>query len=228
MRVQRLVGGRFRERLTRFSCLVDVEGVTAPCFLPNPGRLTELLVRGNKALLVPKGSENRKTHYDIFALRHREGWVVVDSRVPNRLVHEAITSGSIPELRGYQEVKPEPYYASSRFDFLLTDAGEACLVEVKSCTLVKQGTAMFPDAPTLRGRRHMQDLLEAKNHGYRACVMFVIQREDAGVFSPNDETDEEFGRALRRAARGGVEVLAYASVFRDGDVALTRRIRVEL
>jgi sugar fermentation stimulation protein A len=228
MRVPRLVGGSFRERLTRFSCAVELGGRAVECFLPNPGRLNELLVRGNKALLVPRGSGNRKTSYDLFALRHGGGWVVVDSRVPNRLVHEALLHGSIPELGGYGEVIPEPSYASSRFDFLLKSAGEACLVEVKSCTLVKQGKAMFPDAPTLRGRRHMQELLEARSQGYRACVLFVVQREDAVVFSPNDDTDIEFGRALRHAAGGGVEVLAYASALRGDEVALTGRIRVEL
>lgn len=228
MKVPRLVGGRFKERLTRFSCLVEAEGAMAPCFLPNPGRLKELLIQGSEVLLVPQKRGDRKTPYDLFALRHHGMWVVVDSRVPNRLVHEALLSHSIPELSGYGEVKPESVYGSSRLDFLLKGEGGACLLEVKSCTLVENGVAMFPDAPTTRGRRHVEELLEAKKQGYRACVLFLIQRGDAGVFRPNDVTDPDFGRALRKAASGGVEVLAYASVFDDKEVRLTEKVPVEL
>lgn len=228
MKVPQLVGGRFRERLTRFSCLVDMNGTATLCFLPNPGRLIELLIQGREVLLVPQKGKERKTPYDLFALRHEGKWVVVDSRVPNRLTYESLLTGVIPEFKGYDEVKPEPAYGTSRFDFLLENGEDKCLMEVKSCTLVEKGVAMFPDAPTTRGRRHMEELLMAKKQGYRACVLFIIQREDAEVFRPNEGTDPDFSRALRKAASRGVEVLAYASAFRGNEIRLKEKIPVKL
>jgi len=105
---------------------------------------------------------------------------------------------------------------------------ESCLLEVKSSTLVKDGVAMFPDAETERGRRHVRDLVKAKKEGYRTCVLFIVQRTDARVFSPNDETDPEFGKVLRGAAVEGVEVYAYYSEFTGDRITLKGKVRVEL
>jgi sugar fermentation stimulation protein A len=228
MRVTCLVGGRFKERLTRFSCMVEVSGTLVPCYLPNSGRLEELLLPGKRALLMRQKSKKRKTCYDLFALRHRGIWVVVDSRVPNRLVYEALVEKDIPELRGYPKVRKETSYGSSRLDFLLSGGEGTCLLEVKSCTLVEGGVAMFPDAPTSRGRRHVEELLQAKKQGHRACILFIIQRNDARVFQPNDRAHREFGDTLRKAASEGVEVLAYASAFNGTEVRLTERVPINL
>lgn len=228
MRVSGVVRGRFYRRLTRFSCLVKVGMELVPCFLPNPGRLQELLVMGREALLLPRKQGRRKTLYDFFAVRSSSTWVVVDSRVPNLLVYEALTRGELPEFAGYPEVRKEPLYGSSRFDFLLRGRGEPCFLEVKSCTLVEGGVALFPDAPTVRGRRHLRELLRAREGGSRACVLFLIQRDDAWGFSPNDAMDKRFGDALREAVLGGVEALAYASFFNGRRVRISRRVPVVL
>jgi sugar fermentation stimulation protein A len=124
-------------------------------------------------------------------------------------------------------VHPEFKYGNSKFDFLLMD-GEKCLLEVKSCTLVKNNVAMFPDAPTDRGRRHVEELIYAKKDGYRTCVIFVIQRPDAERFSPNDKTDPKFGKTLRKAFQEGVEVYAYSSEFAGKNITLIGRIEVVL
>lgn len=154
--------------------------------------------------------------------------VSVDSRVPNRLVLQALKNRDIEELSAYNTIKPEHPYRQNRFDFLLANKQERCLLEAKSCTLVKDGVAIFPDAKTERGRRHVRDLMEAKKEGDRACVLFVVQRTDAHTFSPNDETDPEFAKVLRDASVEGVEVFAYYSEFAGDKIALKGKLPAEL
>jgi len=169
----------------------------------------ELLTPGTKVILREALKESRKTRYDLIGVFYNDHVVSVDSRVPNNLVLEALKNRDIEELSEYNMIKPEYGYGHTRFDFFLTNEHEGCLLEVKSCTLVKDGVAMFPDAETERGRRHVRDLVKAKKEGYRACVLFIVQRTDAHVFAPNDETDPEFGKVLRDAVMKGVEVYAY-------------------
>jgi sugar fermentation stimulation protein A len=218
----------FQERPNRFLALVKFENAILPTFLPNPGRMHELLTQGTEVILREALKKNRKTSYDLIGVFHKGQMVSVDSRVPNKLVSIALKNRDIKELSEYNIIKPEYGYVHTRFDFSLANEYEKCLLEVKSCTLVKDGVAMFPDAKTKRGRRHVRDLLKAKKEGYRACVLFIVQRTDAHVFAPNDETDPEFGRVLRDAAVEGVEVYAYCSEFVENKIALREKVRVEL
>ena len=219
--------GIFIQRLNRFTCLVEVEGGRARAYLPNPGRLQELLVEGARVLLRRSGSPGRKTSYDLTGVKAGETWVSVDSRVPNALFREALEQRSLEEFRGYRIAREEVEFGRSRLDFLLQGEPPA-LVEVKSCTLVEEGVAKFPDAPTARGRRHLLELMEAKSAGYRSAVVFVIQRSDALAFAPNDATDAAFGEALREAAREGVEVLAYRCSFNGREIRIAGRVEVLL
>jgi sugar fermentation stimulation protein A len=231
-----MVRARFLSRTSRFSVLAElVDGAGEAgevgrfeCHLPNPGRLKELLVPGAELLLRPaKNPDRRKTKFDVFAVVADGQAVIVDSRVANHIMREAFSSGDLPCFSGYDLVRSEPAFGKSRLDFLLAGDG-LWLVEVKSCTLVRDGIALFPDAPTERGRRHLQELLRAREEGYRAMVVFVIQRGDARVFMPNDETEHAFGDALRVAAAGGVEAIALAARYREGYVELTGEVPVDL
>jgi len=224
----RTVEGIFRERPNRFLALVNVGDETLRSFLPNPGRMRELLIPGSRVVLREVEGEARKTSHDLIGVFWMGQKVSVDSRVPNQLVFEALKNRDIEELSEYGEIAPEYGYGHTRFDFLLTDKHEPCLLEVKSCTLVEEGRAMFPDAKTERGRRHLLDLMRAKTEGYRACVLFIIQRVDAQVFSPNDETDPDFGKALRHVAVNGVEVYAYCSEFAEDEIILKGKVGVDL
>jgi len=229
MRIRgKMVTGTFQERPNRFLALVRVNGTTVPCFLPNPGRLHELLVPDVKVILTEAPKGNRKTPYDLIGVWANDHKISVDSRVPNQLLLEALRNRELEEFSMYRVVKPEWSFDHTRFDFLLTDREEKCLLEVKSCTLVEGGRALFPDAPTERGRRHILDLIEARKEGYRACVLFLVQRTDAQRFSPNDATDPKFGRTLRRAATEGVEVYAYFSEFIEDEIMLRGRVEVDL
>ena len=157
---------------------------------------------------------------------HQGELVSVDTRVPNRLVFLALKNKDITEFSKYDFVKPESGYGSSRFDFFLSNDNEKCLLEVKSCTLVENGVALFPDAPTSRGRRHLLELIDAKKEGYRACVLFVVQRVNAHVFGPNDKTDPGFGEAFRKALKNGVEAYAYYSEFVGNRIFLRGKLEV--
>jgi sugar fermentation stimulation protein A len=227
----KILEGVFEERLTRFSAMVRIDGKTVQCFLPNPGRLRELLFPGVRVLLREGDfASGRKTVYDIIGVYDKSKIVSIDSRLPNKLVFEALRNGDLPEFRGYAAVKAEYRYGNAKFDFFLSNGVglKPCLLEVKSCTLVRDGVAMFPDAPTERGARHVLELAKALDDGFKAAVLFVIQRDDAYMFKPNDETDPKFGRALREASRRGVEVYAYTANFTGNRIWLGSRVKVTL
>lgn len=223
-----LLEGEFIERPNRFLTRVKLGRKTVEAHLHDPGRLKELLVRGRTVYLSAAAGGSRKTRYDLVMVDYGGVLVSVDSTLPNRLVHAELLNGRIAPLSRYKEVRSEVRYGRSRFDFLLSSPRKLCYVEVKSVTLVVEGVALFPDAVTTRGARHVRELLDARRSGHEAFVLFVVQRGDAHNMAPHDEVDPAFGRALREAVQGGVRVLAYrCSVSRD-DVRLEKRIEVKL
>jgi sugar fermentation stimulation protein A len=225
----RLCRGVFQERPNRFLAMVKVEEAVVPSYLPNPGRMHELLYPGVEVLLQEVGATpHRKTAYDLIGVLQKDQMVSVDTRVPNRLVLKALRNRDLDEFSEYHVIHPEYRYGHSRIDFYLAKSGERCLLEVKSCTLVEEGVALFPDAPTKRGRRHLSELIMAKREGWRACVVFVVQRSDAQMFTPNDATDPAFGALLRRAVREGVEAYTYITGFTGQKIILNGQIEVTL
>jgi sugar fermentation stimulation protein A len=225
----KLSRGRFLARDNRFRVTVEIDGQEIAAHLPNSGRLTELLVPGRRVLLAERSGAQRKTGYDMSLMETEGQWVSVDARLPNDLVEEALRAGRIAPLAGYPTLHREVPFGRSRLDFMLDAPRRApCLVEVKSVTLVVDGLGCFPDAVTARGKRHVEELAGAVEEGYRAAVLFVVQRDDAVGFRPHDESDPEFGRALRAAARGSVEVYAYACRVEPGRVEIARLLPVYL
>ncbi len=190
--------------------------------------MTELIRPGIRLRVREMAADGRKTRHDVVAVDTGERVISVDTRVPNRLISAALGSRALPEFSEYPRVVPECGYGNSRFDFLLSNGRRRCLLEVKSCTLVEDGRALFPDAVTERGRRHLLHLVHALAEGYRASFLFLLQRDDAEVVSPNDRTDPEFGEALRLAAGRGVEILAYRSRMERDRIVLGSRLHVEL
>lgn len=206
----RWVEGRFMARNNRFRVTVEVAGQRVAAHLPNSGRLRELLVPGRRVLLAEQDRPGRRTRYDLGLVEVEDHWVSVDARLPNDLVEEALRDGRLAPFAGYSTVHREAAWGRSRFDFRLEGTGQPpCLIEVKSVTLVVEGLGCFPDAVTLRGRRHLIELAEAVTEGYRAAVVFVVQRDDALGLRPHDESDPDFGSELRQRLRQGVEVYAY-------------------
>ena len=227
---ERIIKGVFQERPNRFAALVKIGDVVSLAFLPNPGRMHELLIPGTEVFLRKVIKEKRKTCYDLIGVAYNSQMVSLDSRVPNKLVLEALQNRDIAELSKYTVIKPEFTYGHSRFDFFLANELEICLLEVKSSTLVKDGLTMFPDAVTERGKRHVNELVKAKKEGARACILFLVQRTDAYSFAPSDETDPKFGKALRKAANEGVEVYAYKTEIANNfsRITLSSRLKVNL
>jgi len=188
----------FVSRDNRFRVTVEVDGRRAEAHLPNSGRLTELLIPGRQVWLRPASAVARRTAYDLLLVEHDGSLVSVDSRLPNRLLREALMAGRL--RRG-----------NSRLDFVLeTTDGPPMWIEAKSVTLVEEGLALFPDAPTARGRRHLIELQDAISAGDRAAVVFVVQRADACAFSPHPTAHPDFRAALQEACRHGVSVHAVA------------------
>ena len=221
--------GFFVARDNRFRVTVEVDGRQVWAHLPNSGRLGELLVPGRRVLLVERTGAQRKTSYDLALVEYAGRWVSVDARLPNELVADALVAGRLDPLAGYPVVRREVTWGRSRFDFLLEAPDRPpCLLEVKSVTLVLDGLGCFPDAVTARGRRHVEELAEAVAAGYRAAVLFVVQRDDAVGFRPHDESDPGFAQALRDAARCGVEVYAYACRVEPGRIELEQALQVYL
>ena len=206
MEYQRVVPGAFIARPNRFIAQVEVDGQTVTAHVKNTGRCKELLLPGARVYLERAEDPARKTLYDLIAVEKGPLLINMDAQAPNKVFGEWARSGGIP---GLTRLRPETTWGSSRFDFYWESATERGFVEVKGVTLEQDGVARFPDAPTLRGVKHLRELIAARQQGYRAAVCFVIQMTGVKFFSPNDDTHPEFGDALREAARSGVEVWAY-------------------
>ncbi len=223
-----LVEGYFLNRLNRFCAQVKLEKREALAHLPNSGRLKELLRPGVKVFLTQQDKPGRKTPYDLVLVKKGNRLISCDARLPNKIVHKALADHALAEIDDYKEIKKEAAFKGARLDFLLSGGRSPWLIEVKSVTLVVKGVGLFPDAPTLRGTGHVRKLIEAANQGYRAGIIFVVQRSDASGFAPFDAHDPDFGQALRQAQAAGVLVLAYGCRVKLAEITLTRPLPVLL
>ncbi len=222
---------RFLSRPNRFIAHVEVEGEQVVAHVKNTGRCRELLVPGTTVWLEKSDNPQRKTMYDLVMVEKvtDQGTLLVnmDSQAPNRIFREWVENGNFRE--NLTLLRPETTWGNSRFDFYWEDAqGGKGFVEVKGCTLEEGGRCRFPDAPTERGVKHLEELMAAKAAGYEAAVFFVIQMEGMTEFSPNDATHPAFGEALRRAKAVGVEVLAYDCRVIPGQVELSQPVSLHL
>ena len=227
-----LVEGRFLERLNRFAALVEVAGQEVICHVANSGRMRELFVPGYRVLPKPRYGIHRKTRFDLalvdFGSGLGSGLSSADARLPNALVAEALDLGSLPQFHEFPLVRREVTFEESRLDLLLEGPKGRCYIETKSVTLVIDGVGLFPDAPTIRGAKHMGSLAQAVAAGHRAAAIFVVQRDDATAFATNDKVDPVFGMAFREALAVGVEAFAYNCRVSERAIALSRRLPVQL
>jgi len=219
----------FIRRPNRFQGYVFVDGKEELVHVPNTGRCREILIPGCKVVLREEIGEHRKTRFSLIAGYKGDKIINIDSQVPNKVVEEALILGKIPELKKYNIVLREKTYGNSRFDFKLSNEdGEEYYLEVKGVTLEEDGHCRFPDAPTLRGRKHLLELIEVKNTGRGAGVIFLIQMDNISTFTPNDEMDKEFADALRFAKVNGVDIYAYECSVGENFIELTNAIEVLL
>ena len=199
--------GEVVERENRFLVSFRRNGVVDYAHLHDPGRLKELIYPGNRLLLKKAFNTSRKTSWDVIAAMSPGGWVFVHSGYHSAIAQAIVEKGLLPWK--VVSCEREVRLGKSRIDFLLRTESGSIWLEVKGCTLARDGVALFPDAPTERGRRHIEELKYATERGERSAVLFLVFRRDAQCFSPNWETDPEFSKTLKKAKEEGVEVLAY-------------------
>ena len=221
-----LVVAKFARRVNRFLALVNFDGQETGVHVANSGRLRELFVQGAEVWLKPAAAAGRKTAYDLALVRAGGELVSADARLPNSLVSEAVSGGSLDWLGGPVKVTREATFGESRFDLLLENEAGRRYVEVKSCTLVENGVGLFPDSPTARGAKHLKTLTEAVTAGHRASVIFVVQRSDAQAFATNDDADPELAIAFQNAVDRGVDAYAYNCRVTRQEVALDRQLPI--
>lgn len=205
MKYDKIVEAFFIERPNRFIARVKIDGAEEVelVHVKNTGRCRELLLPGAEVILEDciEKNPNRKTRYDLIAVKKNGMWVNIDSQAPNKVVKEWLIK------QGYDCIKPEYAFGNSRMDFYMEKGKQKYLMEVKGCTLEIDGVGYFPDAPTERGVKHLRELAVACGQGYKCLIAFVIQMEEISEVRPNTAMHPEFGIALEEAKDAGVEVL---------------------
>ncbi|MBQ6383595.1 MAG: DNA/RNA nuclease SfsA [Clostridia bacterium] len=202
MKYENVVPAVFLNRLNRFTALAEIQGKKETVHVKNTGRCRELLISGSEIWLCRSDRTDRKTAYDLITVRKQNGMLFnIDSQAPNKVALEWL------QAQGWDRIIPEYRYGSSRIDFCMEKGDGRYLMEVKGCTLEKEGIGWFPDAPTDRGVRHIRELMHAAKEGYHAILAFVIQTDGITEVRPNRMTDPQFADAMEEAARQGVKIL---------------------
>ena len=228
MKYSKIIEGIFVERPNRFLAKVLIDGIEETVHVKNTGRCRELLPKGAKVYLTDEEGKERKTRYDLIAALKNDRIINMDSQAPNAVVKEALQKGQV--LRGVKEIKPEYTYRDSRFDFYVQIEGneKGAFIEVKGVTLENNNIVSFPDAPSERAVKHIEELMKARKEGYEAYILFVIQMERVRFFTPNEATHEEFAQALRRAKEVGVQILAYDTKVTSDSMMLNNPVEVRM
>ncbi len=226
MRYDRVKEGVFLERPNRFVALVEVEGKVEVCHVKNTGRCKELLVPGAKVFLAESQNPQRKTKFDLVSVFKGDVLFNIDSQAPNKVFEEWLESSGYFENVTF--VKPECFFKKSRFDFYFEYSGRKAFAEIKGVTLEHDGIFLFPDAPTERGVRHIEELMLAVEEGFDAFAVFVLKAKGAKVFSPNRENHPEFAEALKVANEKGVHIIALWCEVTENSLEIKDFVPVEL
>ncbi|MBQ7295839.1 MAG: DNA/RNA nuclease SfsA [Clostridia bacterium] len=216
----------FISRPNRFVAYVNIDGEETACHVKNTGRCRELLVPGAEVYLEVSDNPARKYKHSLVAVRKGERLVNMDSQAPNKMVGEWLEgSGMFQNIR---LLKAESTYKKSRFDFYCEYEDKKAFIEVKGVTLENYGVVSFPDAPTERGTKHINELMECMGEGYEAYIIFVVQMKDVLYFTPNEDHDPAFAKALRKAAKCGVNIIAVDSDINESSAVIKDRVEVRL
>ncbi len=227
--------GKIQKRYKRFFADVTLDnGEEVTAHTPNTGSMKTCWEPGWKAIVSFKDDPKRKLKYTLEMTHNGESWIGVHTGHPNKLAKEAIENGVVKELQGYESIKPEYKVGKSRIDLLLYDGDlkeptRKCFVEIKNVTLLgEKQVALFPDAVSERGQKHLRELTELVQEGHEAAMLYVIQREDVKSFSPAENIDPEYARLLRESAKAGVQVLAYQCHLTPKEIVLRKPLPVKL
>ncbi len=224
MKYENIIKGIFLERPNRFIAICDINGKEEVCHVKNTGRCRELLLKGSTVYLEKSSNPNRKTGYDLIAVQKGDRLINMDSQVVNKVALEFM-----PKLfSDIKKIKPEYKYGNSRFDIYIETETEKIFIEVKGVTLENDGVVRFPDAPTERGVKHLNELQKAVKEGFKAYVLFVVQMLDVKYFEPNKETHPQFADALKQAKENGVIPLAYDCAVTPDTIKIRNPILIKI
>lgn len=226
MKYGKIVEGKFIERLNRFVAVCSIDGQEVHCHVKNTGRCKEILVEGVQCFLEESENPGRKYKYSLVTLKKGEKLINIDSQAPNKAAMEFLSQGRL--YSDIENLRAEKTYGNSRFDFYFEHGGRKAYLEVKGVTLERDGAVFFPDAPTERGTKHLNELCECIKDGYEAYVLFVVQMKGVSHFSPNSVTDPDFSAALKRASDCGVKILCYDCVVTENEMNIDKPIQVIL
>lgn len=226
MKYERIETGRFLERPNRFIAYVEILGKKETVHVKNTGRCKELLTPGATVYVQKSDNPKRKTQWDLIAVEKGERMINMDSQIPNKVVEEWIRGGNL--FPGATLIKPETTFGKSRFDLYIEVDGRKIFMEIKGVTLEEDGVVRFPDAPTERGVKHVEELAEAVKAGYEAYLFFVVQMKDVKYFAPNKKTHAAFGEAMKKAKEQGVNILAYECQVERDSIEITKEVPVIL
>ena len=224
MKYKNIKQAEFLSRPNRFIANIEVDGETKVCHVKNTGRCKELLTDRAKIYVQHFPNTARKTEYDLIAVEKNGMLINMDSQAPNKVFHEWVNSGGF--IDGITYIKPECKYKNSRFDFYMETATRKIFAEIKGVTLEEDGIVMFPDAPTERGIKHINELIECKSEGYDAHIFFIIQMEKCKYFTPNRKTHPEFAEAVERARANGVGVTALNCKVSPDELKISKEIEI--
>lgn len=226
MKYEKIIKGTFIKRLNRFVALCLIDGEEIYCHVKNTGRCGEILIAGAECYLEEASNPDRKYKYSLVAVKKGDRLINIDSQAPNKAAGELLKSGRLFSDIDY--LKAESTFGKSRFDFYFEHGGKRAYLEVKGVTLERDGYVLFPDAPTERGAKHLNELCDCIKAGFEAYVLFVVQMKDVKGFSPNGETDPRFASALRNAAEQGVRVLCYDCTVTEDEMNIANEVPLML
>jgi sugar fermentation stimulation protein A len=231
MKYDVVVQAIFIQRINRFIAEVELEGHVIQVHVKNTGRCAELFIKGVTVYLEPAKNPDRKTKYSLVAIIKNGILINIDSQIPNAVAQEALENNFyFKEMMGeVTYIRREVTYQKSRFDIYYENehTGAKGFIEVKGVTLEEEGIAMFPDAPTLRGTKHIRELMDSVREGYQSYILFVIQMKGVHVFKPNNRTDPAFSKTLMEAGKNGVKILCFDSIVTPDSILLDQEIPVE-
>lgn len=226
MKYRNITKGKFLSRPNRFIAQVELQGQVETVHVKNTGRCRELLIPGVEVILEKSDNLSRKTGYDLIAVNKKGNWINMDSQIPNKAAEEWLMKGELfPEEI---TVHREKTYGNSRFDLYVESPCRKAFLEVKGVTLEEDGIARFPDAPTKRGVKHIQELIHCLENGYEAYLLFVIQMKGIQRFEPNWKTHPQLGEALIQAREAGVKLLAYDCLVTEDSIVVENPVPILL
>lgn len=217
---------KFISRKNRFTAEILIDGKVQLCHVKNTGRLKELLLKDARVYVEEHDDASRKTRFSLIAVQKGGEVVNIDSQAPNKVFYEWVRNGGF--IDGVTLIKPEKTFGNSRFDCYIEAGDRKMFVEVKGVTLEKNGVALFPDAPTERGVKHLRELCECKKEGYEASIVFVVQMKGVHSFTPNSDTHAEFAKTLKECALCGVDVICVDCEVTPSTLKIDERVKIRL